>query len=90
MLTGKPAYVLPCNGDRVFGMVEDTEMGFSSPWSAVESIAKGLEETHKAGIRYPVPKQLTFLPTFPKSYDKLWQLIGSEGKGEAAGEGPPR
>ena len=85
MLTGKPAYVLPCNGDRVFGMVEDSEMGFSAPWSAVDSIAKGLEETHKAGIRYPVPRQLTFLPSFPKSYDKLWELIGAEAKDPAQG-----
>ncbi len=85
MITGKPAYVLPCNGDRVFGMVQDSEMAFSAPWSAVDKIAEGLEETHKGGVRYPVPKQLTFLPSFPKSYDKLWELIGAEDQG-----GPPK
>ncbi len=25
--------VLPCNGDRVFGMTQDTEMAFAFPWS---------------------------------------------------------
>lgn len=79
MLTGKSAYVLPCNGDRVFGMVQDSEMAFSAPWSAVDKLAEGLEATHKGGVRYPVPKQLTFLPVFPKTYDKLWELIGAEG-----------
>ncbi len=78
MLTGEPAYVLPCNGDRVFGMVPDTEMAFSAPWSWTDEIARGLEATHKGGLRYPVPKQLTFLPKFPASYDKLWQLLGSQ------------
>lgn len=81
MNTGEPAYVLPCNGDRVFGMVQDTEMAFSAPWSWTDKLAEGLEATHKGGIRYPVPKQVTFLPTFPKSYDKLWQMLETEGGG---------
>ena len=79
MLTKKPAYVLPCNGDRVFGMVQDGEMAFSAPWSLADEIAHGLEATHKAGLRYPIPKQLAFLPTFPSSYDTLWQLLGQDG-----------
>jgi uncharacterized protein (DUF169 family) len=87
MNTGKPAYVLPCNGDRVFGMVQDSEMAFSAPWSWVDRLAKGLEETHKGGVRYPVPKQLTFLPSFPKSYDKLWELIGESGEPGPSGAG---
>jgi uncharacterized protein (DUF169 family) len=86
MITGRPAYVLPCNGDRVFGMVQDFEMGFSAPWSYTDELAEGLEATHKGGLRYPIPKQLTFLPTFPASYDKLWQMLGAD---EGPGQGPP-
>lgn len=87
MITGQPAYVLPCNGDRVFGMVQDTEMAFSAPWALTDELARGLAATHKGGLRYPIPKQLTFLPTFPASYDKLWQLIGAdEPPGGAAGD----
>jgi uncharacterized protein (DUF169 family) len=88
VLTGKPAYVLPCNGDRVFGMVQDNEMAFSAPWSWTEKLAEGLEATHKGGIRYPVPKQVTFLPSFPKSYDKLWQMLDAEGSAESKPPAP--
>lgn len=51
----KPKFVVPCYGDRLFGLTQDWEVSFSFPFSLAEEIARGLEETHKRGIRYPVP-----------------------------------
>ncbi len=69
--TGRPQVILPCYGDRVFGMTADHEMAFTFPFSWAARIAEGLEHTHRAGVRYPIPQFLRFEPTFPPSYRKL-------------------
>jgi uncharacterized protein (DUF169 family) len=51
----KPNLVIPCYGDRLFGLTQDHEIAFSFPYHMAEEIAKNLEETHKRGIRYPIP-----------------------------------
>jgi len=50
----KPKVILPCTGDRVFGMAQDNEMAFAFPWSCAHEIIEGLEGTHKGGTRYPI------------------------------------
>ncbi|HHB11901.1 MAG TPA: hypothetical protein ENK62_01715 [Chromatiales bacterium] len=69
--TGRPQVILPCYGDRVFGMTADHEMAFTFPFSWAARIAEGLEQTHRAGVRYPIPQFLRFEPSFPPSYRKL-------------------
>jgi uncharacterized protein (DUF169 family) len=71
MLTGEPKVVLPCNGDRVFGMAQDTEMAFAFPadWSA--EIMAGLEATHRGGVRYPIPVAMRKTVTMPPKYQEL-------------------
>src|SRR5262249_60480015 len=42
MATRAPKVIIPCNGDRGFGMAQDTEMGFACPSAFVAELLKGL------------------------------------------------
>lgn len=72
-------FVLPCNGDRVFGMTQDHEMAFTMPRSRADDVLKGLEATHQAGQRYPVPTFMRFTPQMPPSYTKLMDYLRGNG-----------
>ncbi len=72
----QPQVILPCYGDRVFGMTGDHEMAFTFPFRMADEIAEGLEKTHKMGVRYPIPQYLRFEPQFPATYqelEKMWE-----------------
>lgn len=72
-------YLVPGNGDRIFGMTQDYEMAFMIPASKVDTVLDGLAKTHKAGIRYPITSFFDFEATFPPSYQdqmKIWQDEG--------------
>lgn len=71
MLTDEPKVVLPCNGDRVFGMAQDTEMAFAFPADRAEEIVAGLESTHRGGVRYPIPVSMRATVTMPPGYRHL-------------------
>jgi uncharacterized protein (DUF169 family) len=75
MTTGEPKVVLPCNGDRIFGMAQDTEMAFAFPWSHAGSVLAGLEGTHKGGVRYPIPVSMRRTPDMPKKYNELLETL---------------
>lgn len=77
MLTGEPQYVLPCSGDRIFGLTDDDEMAFAAPAAALAGILEGLEATHRAGIRYPTPKFMQFQPRYPEQYEGLRAAIAA-------------
>ncbi len=77
--TGEPQLVLPCYGDRIFGMTADDEMAFTFPFAMADTIVKGLEGTHAGGVRYPIPVFLRYQPEFPKSYQEL-EKLWAEGK----------
>lgn len=79
MTTGQSQVLLPGNGERVFGMAQDHEMAFSVPWSGMGALLNGLEATHKAGVRYPIPAWLTYQPKFPAKYEKLLELWDRDG-----------
>jgi uncharacterized protein (DUF169 family) len=73
--TKEPQLVLPCYGDRIFGMTQDDEMAFTFPFARAEEVVEGLEKTHAGGVRYPIPVHLRYEAQFPKSYqelDRLW------------------
>ena len=63
--TGQPKIVLPGNGDRVWGMVQDDEFIFTIPAGRIDQIIEGLEATHQAGVRYPIPVDIRHIPNFP-------------------------
>lgn len=68
--------ILPCGGDRVFGLTQDDEMAFTIPSSKIEITLKGLEAGHKSGLqRYPIPSFLRFQPQFPPSYVQLYEYL---------------
>lgn len=71
MLTDECQIGLPCMGDRIFGLTLDHELIFAIPWSKAERVISGLEATHKAGQRMPIPYFLRFEPQWPPSYKKL-------------------
>jgi uncharacterized protein (DUF169 family) len=73
-------YSIPGNGDRIFGMTQDDEMTFTIPSSKIDAVLKGLAETHKAGIRYPITSLFNVEPTFPPSYQEQMTVWKKEGE----------
>lgn len=53
--TQKPQLVIACYGERRFGHTADDEISIVVPFKYVKSMAEGLEKTHNAGVRYPIP-----------------------------------
>ena len=80
MTTEKPKVIIPCNGDRVFGMAQDTEMVFACPWNFVDDLLKGLEGTYKGGVRYPIPVAMRGTVTMPKHYQELFEMLEAQDK----------
>ena len=75
MIAHAPKVIIPCNGDRVFGMAQDTEMVFTFPWAYTDEILAGLEGTHKGGVRYPIPVAIRGTVTMPKRYQELMRKL---------------
>jgi uncharacterized protein (DUF169 family) len=73
-------YVLPGNGDRVFGMTQDYEMAFLAPASKMDAVLDGLAKTHKAGVRYPITSFFNFQATFPPTYQEQMKIWEEEGE----------
>ena len=73
-------YLVPGNGDRIFGMTQDYEMTFLMPASKIETVLDGLAKTHKGGIRYPVTSFFNFQATFPPSYQEQMKIWEDEGE----------
>jgi len=82
MSTDEPKVILPCTGDRIFGMAQDTEMVFAFPWRYTDEIVAGLEGTHKGGIRYPITVAMRETVTMPKTYQDLMQKLVERDKGQ--------
>lgn len=55
-------------GDRRFAMAQDHEMIVGIPFDWLERTAAGLVATHKAGIRYPIPFQISPECELPPDY----------------------
>jgi uncharacterized protein (DUF169 family) len=83
MTTNEPKVILPCNGDRVFGMTQDTEMAFAFPWSYAGEIIEGLEGTYKGGTRYPITVAMRETVTMPKTYQELMKMLEEQESGRS-------
>ncbi len=66
--SGEPVIEIPCLGDRRFAMTQDGELVVGVPARWFDRVAEGLEATHKAGIRYPVPFQMPEACDLPEPY----------------------
>jgi uncharacterized protein (DUF169 family) len=84
LTTNEPKVILPCNGDRVFGMAQDSEMAFAFPWSYAHEIVEGLEATHKGGTRYPITVAMRDTVTMPKTYQDIMKMLTQRDDEEAA------
>ncbi|MFX1363656.1 MAG: DUF169 domain-containing protein [Promethearchaeota archaeon] len=68
--TDEPQLVILGNGDRIWGGADDSELMFSIPKSKLELVLDGLEATHKAGLRYPIPKYMNYNPGFQTKFEQ--------------------
>ncbi|MGA1846622.1 DUF169 domain-containing protein [Deferribacter abyssi] len=66
--TKEPKIEIPCLGDRRFAMAQDFELAVGIPYVKIDEVIEGLEATHKAGIRYPIPFDLKEECSLPKNY----------------------
>lgn len=71
ILTGELQIAFPCLGDRRFGMATDTDLIASIPIGIITEIIEGMEKTHKAGTRYPIPFQISTPEFFVKLKKQL-------------------
>ncbi|MHA2473180.1 MAG: DUF169 domain-containing protein [Promethearchaeota archaeon] len=74
ILTGDLQIAFPCLGDRRFGMATDSDLIASIPLGIMNEIIEGIEKTHKAGTRYPIPYQISspeFFLKLKKQMDKI-------------------
>jgi uncharacterized protein (DUF169 family) len=78
MNTNSPKVIIPCNGDRVFGMTQDTEMVFAFPWGFTDELMEGLDGTHRGGVRYPIPVAMRSTVTMPERYRELLHMLEEE------------
>ena len=77
----EPQLILPCAGDRIFGLAADDEMAFTFPFDQAERMVKGLEGTHAGGLRYPIPVYHRFTAEYPPAYQELerrWREAGGD------------
>jgi len=58
-------FILPSGGDRVLSSTQDDEVIFTIPNSKIELMMKALEDTYKAGFRYPVIHDIRHRPNLP-------------------------
>jgi uncharacterized protein (DUF169 family) len=70
--TGELQVAFPCLGDRRFGLAMDTDLIASIPLEILEEIIEGMEKTHKAGTRFPIPYQIST----PEFFLKLKKQLG--------------
>ncbi|MFX1447549.1 MAG: DUF169 domain-containing protein [Promethearchaeota archaeon] len=71
MLTGDLQIAFPCLGDRRYGKATDSDLIASIPIDIIDEIIDGLEATHKAGTRYPIPYQVSKPEYFVKLKEQL-------------------
>ena len=70
IVTNKPQLVILGNGDRIWGGAQDSEVMFACPHDQLDVLMEGLETTHAAGLRYPIPAYMNFTPGFQESFEK--------------------
>ena len=73
IMTKKPQIVMLGSGDRVWGGAQNDEVLFLCPANKLDpklsGLMEGLETTHRAGPRYPVPAHVNSSPGFQESFE---------------------
>jgi len=68
--TQQPQFVTLGNGDRIWGGAQEYEVMFSCPREKLDILMEGLEKTHAAGLRYPIPQYMNYSPGFQAEFEK--------------------
>lgn len=68
ILTDSPRYILPGNGDRIFGHVEEHQMAFSIPGRMIGPLAEGIRLSHEGGQVYPIQNYVRAELNLPGAY----------------------
>ena len=73
MKTQKCQYVFPCDGERKYSALDDSEMVFAIPYKKIEEILKGLEAAYysQEKRRYPVTPFMIHQAPMSERYAKL-------------------
>lgn len=71
LLTDECQFILCGAGDRIFASTQDDEVCFSIPIRRLEALLQGLEETHQAGMKYPITSYMLHQPELPGTYQEL-------------------
>lgn len=78
MNTGECQYVFPCDGERRFGALDDSEMIFSMPYGKMEEILEALKTAYngKEGRRrYPADRFSIHQAPVSGRYEKLLESL---------------
>ena len=67
---GEARYIVPGNGDRIFGHVEEGQMSFSFPGELIGQMAEAIELSHQGGQVYPVPSYVKAELKVPGAYSE--------------------
>lgn len=73
--TGRPRYVLPGNGDRIFGHVEEGQMAFSLPGADIGTMAEGIVLSHQGGQVYPIQSYVRARLNLPRAYTEATEHL---------------
>jgi uncharacterized protein (DUF169 family) len=74
MITGECQYVFPCDGERRYGALDDSEMVFSLPYGKMGEILDSLKTAYNAKegrIKYPAERFLFHQGPVSERYQKL-------------------
>jgi uncharacterized protein (DUF169 family) len=76
ILTKECGVVIPCYGEREWGMTSDDELIFTAPTSKLSDITEGLEGSYKYGARIIARSNLSWEAGMFEPYDKLSEMLG--------------
>jgi len=80
LLTGECQFVLSGAGDRIYASTQDDEVCFTIPIGRLEAVLTGLEETQKAGMKFPITSYLLYQPELPGTYQEMMGYLNGEGE----------
>lgn len=75
ILTDQCQVIIAGGGDRVMAQAHDHEAAFAIPGSKIDDFIRGLEQTDKAGVKYPVPSFLTYQAQFLPAFGELIEYL---------------
>ena len=75
ILTDRCQVIVTGGGDRAIAQTQDHEAAFAVPASKVDALVQGLEQTHKAGMRYPTTSFLMYQAQFPPAFGELMDYL---------------